>query len=177
MRTLGSTELKRLHRSWRRRTPGRVGLILDDVQNPFNVGAIIRTAAAFRVEDLWLVGSSETPAHEKVRKTALGSERFVPYRSVDSIEQAISEARARDYRIVGLELAESSTPIHQADLPGDTALIAGHEDRGISRRALAGCEEVVYIPQLGRIGSLNVAAAVAIATYELRRRRWASPED
>lgn len=172
MRTLSSTELKRLHRSWRRLTPGRVGLILDDVQNPYNVGAIIRTAAAFRIQDLWLAGSSATPEHEKARKIALGSERFVAYRSVDTIERAITEARADGYRIVGLELAESSIPIHQADLSDDTALVAGHEDRGLSSRCLVGCDEVIYIPQLGRVGSLNVAAALAIATYELRRRQW-----
>ena len=54
-RNLCGTELKRLHRDWRRRTEQRLGLLLDGVQNPFNVGAILRTAAAFSVDHLWLV--------------------------------------------------------------------------------------------------------------------------
>ena len=58
MKQLDGTGLKRLHRDWRRRTQARVGLILESVESPFNVGSIIRTAAAYRVEHLWLTGSS-----------------------------------------------------------------------------------------------------------------------
>ena len=61
MKQLGSTDLKRLHREWRRRTEGRVALLLDSVQTPFNVGAIERTAAAMRVDDVWLSGSTADP--------------------------------------------------------------------------------------------------------------------
>jgi tRNA (guanosine-2'-O-)-methyltransferase len=53
-------------------------------------------------------------------------------------------------------------------------LVVGHEDRGLSPETLAGCDAVTFIPQLGRIGSLNVATATAIALYELRRRDWAA---
>jgi tRNA G18 (ribose-2'-O)-methylase SpoU len=55
-RNLGSTDLKRLHREWRRQAPGRIALLLDSVATPANVGAIIRTAAALRVEEVWVCG-------------------------------------------------------------------------------------------------------------------------
>jgi tRNA (guanosine-2'-O-)-methyltransferase len=75
---------------------------------------------------------------------------------------------------VGLELAEGAQPIPDVTIAAEVALVVGHEDRGLSRVALARCDELVYIPQLGKIASLNVATATAIALYEVRRRAWSS---
>lgn len=172
-RTLQPTELKRLHRQWRRRTAGRVALVLEDVQNPFNVGAILRTAAAFSVEALWLVGSTPHPDQPKVAKTALGCERYLTVHRTDGVDAAVRAARDLGYRVVGIELATDARPLHEAVLGPEVALVVGHEDRGLSRDALDVCDEVAYVPLLGRVGSLNVAAATAVAVYEARRRAWA----
>jgi len=172
VKQLGSTDLKRLHREWRRRTAGRVALLLDSVQTPFNVGAIERTAAAMRVDDVWLSGSTADPDHDRTRKTALGSERFLTFHRVESAVAAAEAARAGGYRVIGIELAEDAVPLPDADLTGDVCLVVGHEDRGLSAAVLAACDQVAFIPQLGRIGSLNVATATAIALYEVRRRAW-----
>jgi tRNA (guanosine-2'-O-)-methyltransferase len=170
-RSLGGTELKRLHRDWRRRTPGRLGLLLDGVQNPFNLGSILRTAAAFSVDHLWLVGAP-SPTDTKVQKTALGSQRFCTWSTHDGPEAAVAAARTAGYRVVGVELAQGARPLHELDLVGDVALAVGHEDRGLSKALLASCDALGYVPQLGRIGSLNVATATAIACYEARRTAW-----
>jgi len=89
-RNLGDTELKRLHREWRHRTEGRVALLLDSVQTPYNVGAIVRTAAAERVAHVYLSGATVTPNHPKAHKLSMGSERFVEWsqfeRSVEAVE-------------------------------------------------------------------------------------------
>lgn len=171
MAQLDGTGMKRLHRSWRQRTTGRVALILDGVANPFNVGSIVRTAAAQRVDHLWICAGT-TPDHEKVDKTALGSTRYLSWTAIDSAETAVTAARANGYRIVGLELTSDASPLHDADLDGDIALVIGHEDRGISAATLSDCDAVAFIPQLGKIGSLNVAIATAIALYETRRSNW-----
>ncbi|MFN0090278.1 MAG: TrmH family RNA methyltransferase [Acidimicrobiales bacterium] len=171
-RSLNPTELKRLHREWRRRTSARTALLLDAVQTPYNVGSIVRMAAAYRVEQLWLAGGAETPAHPGARKTALGAERFVAWSVVDGAAQAVEEARAAGFRVVGVELAAGAAPLHELDLSGDVCLAFGHEDRGLSAAALAGCDAVGFIPQLGKVGSLNVAMSAAIALYELRRQEW-----
>jgi tRNA (guanosine-2'-O-)-methyltransferase len=171
-RSFSSTELKRLHRGWRRRTPGRLALLLDGVQNPFNVGSIIRTAAAMSVDQLWLAGHVPPPTDAKVAKTALGSQRFVPWTATTTSTEALTAARAAGYRLVGVELAVGSDPLHQADTTGDVCLVVGHEDRGLSKEALADCDQLAYVPQLGRIGSLNVATATAVALYEVRRTAW-----
>ena len=173
-RQLDPTGLKRLHRSWRRRATAPVALILDHVQSPFNVGAILRTAAAFRVDHLWLVGDTAAPTSAKTAKTALGSQRFVDWTWQDTAAVAASAARGDGYRVVGLELTDDAVPLPELPVEGPVCLVVGNEDRGLPAATLAACDAVTYIPQLGRIGSLNVATASAIALYELRRRDWAA---
>jgi tRNA (guanosine-2'-O-)-methyltransferase len=173
-RRLDSTGLKRLHRTWRRQATGQVGLLLDHVQSPFNVGSIVRTAAAFSVDHLWLVGDTASPAGTKTAKTALGSQRFLEWTWYDTMAEAAATARTDGYRVVGLELADDAVPLPQLAVDGPTCIVLGHEDRGLPPASLAQCDAVAFIPQLGRIGSLNVATAAAIALYEVRRRQWAT---
>ena len=176
-RQLDSTGLKRLHRTWRRRPAGRVGLLLDNVQSPWNVGSILRTAAALKVDHLWLAGHTASPDDTKTGKTALGSQRFVEWSTHDAVPGAVDAARAAGYRIVGIELTDDATPLPSLAIDGPVCLMVGHEDRGLPPASLALCDDVSFIPQLGRIGSLNVATATAIALYEVRRRSWTEPGD
>jgi tRNA (guanosine-2'-O-)-methyltransferase len=169
---LDSTGLKRLHREWRRRTEGRLALVLDNVTTTFNVGSILRTAAALRVEHLWLAGDSATPSHPKVRRVALGSDRYVPWSLVPSATEAIAAARTDGFAIVAMELAHGAIALHELALAGPACLVVGHEDRGLAPETLAACDHVAFLPQLGKVGSLNVATATAIALYEFRRREW-----
>ncbi len=174
-RNLGSTELKRQHRAWRRRTEGRVGLVLDAVQNPFNLGSIARLAGAYKVEHGWVVGAGPTPfAGTKVQKTAMGTERLVTWSAVEHTEDATTAARAAGFQLIGLELGEGAQPLFDLDLRGAVCLVVGHEERGLSIAALKACDRVGFLPLLGRVGSLNVATATGIALYELRRQDWMS---
>ncbi|MDH4148426.1 MAG: TrmH family RNA methyltransferase [Acidimicrobiia bacterium] len=173
-RSLGPTELKRLHRSWRRRTSGRVALLLDGVQNPFNIGAIARSAAAYGVQRAWLVGGDSSLRSPKVQKTALGTERYVAWERADELGGALAAARADGYRLVGLELAAGAQPLFEADLAGDVCLVIGHEERGLSAAGAQACEALVYLPLVGRVGSLNVATATSMALYECRRQEWSA---
>lgn len=170
-RNLNGTELKRLHREWRRRTDARLALLLDGVQNPFNLGSILRSAAAYGIEHLWLVGSP-SPNDAKVQKTALGSQKFVQWTHCDTSVEALAAARAAGYRIVGIELAEGALPLQEVDLDGDVCLAVGHEDRGLSKDLLAGADALAFLPQVGKIGSLNVAQATTVALWEARRNDW-----
>jgi tRNA (guanosine-2'-O-)-methyltransferase len=172
VRQLDSTGLKRLHREWRRRTPGRLALVLDDVQSPFNVGSIVRTAAAYRVEDVWLSGRTPSLDVPKVGKTALGCERYLRWSSCATPDEAFAAARGTGYQVVGLELAQGAVPLHAAELAADVCLVIGHEDHGLKATTLDACDLVAFVPLLGRIGSLNVATATAIAMYEVRRQAW-----
>ncbi len=171
-KNLNPTEVKRLQREWRRRTERPLALLLDSVQTPYNVGAILRTAAAYRVDHLWLAGATATPDHPGSRKTSLGTERLVPWSVVATAAEGAASARALDMEVVGLELAAGSEPLGEIHFGGGTCLVIGHEDRGLSAAALGICDRFAYVPTPGKVGSLNVATATAIALFELRRQEW-----
>ena len=176
-RALSGTEAKRLHREWRRRTSSRVALLLDGVQQPFNVGSIVRTAAAFRAEHLWIAGAGAvTPDHPKSRKTSLGTERLLPWSVWPDVREAVEDARAAGFGVVGVELATEATPLTDVVFDGPVCLVVGHEERGLSKAAIALCDAVGFVPTPGKVGSLNVAVATGIALYEVRRREWVSGE-
>ncbi len=165
------TELKRLHRDWRRSVDVDIALILDGVQNPYNLGAIYRSAAAYKVDELIRVPPTIEPTHPKVSKTALGSQRLVPDHLVDSGVEAVTSQRAAGRQVVALELTESATPLFDLDLSSRVCLVVGHEERGVHRETLAVVDHVAYLPQLGKIGSLNVAHSVTAALYEVLRQQ------
>jgi tRNA (guanosine-2'-O-)-methyltransferase len=168
---LTGTGLKRLHREWRRRKAARLALMLEAVDSPFNVGSIVRTAAAMAADDLYLVRVGAAPNSPKVQKAAMGTQRYLRWRDFGTVADAVAQARADGYLVVGLELAEGAQPLADLDAAGDVCLVLGHEDRGLSRDALAACDAVAFIPQFGRVGSLGVAAAAAVGAYEVRRQQ------
>ena len=139
-RALGSTELKRLHRDWRRRAPGRLALLLDSVATPFNVGSIVRTAAAMRVDDIWITGQTALETHASTQKTALGSQRFVTFHHEAEPAAAVAAARAAGYRVVGVELADGALPLHEADLTGAVLRGADLSGADLKRAMLVGAD-------------------------------------
>jgi tRNA (guanosine-2'-O-)-methyltransferase len=169
---LSNTDLKRLHREWRKRGTNRLGIIIEGVQGPYNIGSIIRSSAAERVDFAWFISGSTTPRNPKTGKTALGTDRYVKWAESPDVEQAIKSAQSEGYSVVGLELTHDAIPIHDADLNTDICFLIGHEDRGVSKRALELCDLITFIPQLGKVGSLNVSIAASIAFYEMRRQGW-----
>jgi len=174
-RQLRPVEVKRLNREWRRATEGRLALLLDSVAQPFNVGSIIRSAAAFGAGHLWLCGSTAPLGHPGVGKTALGTQRLVEATQEPDPVAAAKAASAAGLRVVAVELATGAVPLPEAPLDGDVCLALGNEDRGCTAALLAVADAITYIPQSGRVGSLNVAVAAAIAMAEARRRGWAAP--
>ncbi|HJE61330.1 MAG TPA: TrmH family RNA methyltransferase [Nocardiopsis listeri] len=169
---LRPTDVKRLNRQWRRRTEGRLSLMVESVTQPFNLGSILRTCATLGVDRLWLTGNSADPDDPKVGKTALGTGAKVPHERLATTAEALEAARADGYKVVALELAKGAVPLHAAPFEPDVCLAVGAEDHGCSPALLNGADAITYIPQIGRVGSLNVAVATAIALTEARRREW-----
>lgn len=173
MNQLDGTGLKRLHREWRRRTDGRVALLLDGVASTYNVGSILRTAAAERIEHLWFTSTSTLPKAPGVAKTALGTDRYLTWTAGGTGAECAAEIKAAGWQLVGVELTSEALPLHELSLAaGPVCLAIGHEDRGLTPSTLEACHAVGYVPQLGRVGSLNVAVATALAIYETRRQEW-----
>ncbi len=173
---LTPTELKRLHRDRRRTTDLRLSLILDGVQKPFNVGAILRSAAAYKAETIWFVPPSATPDEPKVAKTALGCDRLLTWSQIPTGVEAVAAAKAAGYVTVAIELTTSAQPLFDIDLGPAVCLVLGHEERGVKKDTLSMVDHIGYLPQLGKVGSLNVAQAGTVALYEVARQRWSADD-
>src|SRR3954468_22612604 len=167
---LDGTGLKRLHRAWRHKTDRKVALILEGVQSPYNVGSIVRTAAAYRVGHVWIAGNTAAPDAAAVRKTGLGTERYLTWTAVERGVDAVTAAKAAGYEVLAVELTDGATALHERSLGAAVCLVLGHEDHGVSAAVLDAVDGTVFLPQLGRVGSLNVATAAALAIYETRRQ-------
>ena len=176
-RQLDPTGVKRLNRTWRRAAHTRIALLLDSVTQPFNVGSIVRSAAAFGAERLWLAGNTAPPTHPAAQKTALGTGRLLEWEVADSAAAAVKAASDAGFQVVAVELTADAVPLHEVALERDVCLAIGNEDHGCSPAVLAAVDAVTYIPQPGRVGSLNVAVAAAVVLAEIRRRDWGSAPD
>lgn len=172
MKKLGPTDLKRLHREWARRSTARVALLLEGVTSPYNVGTIARTAAAFKVEHLYLGGGTTSPGMAKAAKTAAGAERYLSWSTFERGPEAADAAREDGFAVVGLEPTEHAVPLFQLSVGPNACIAVGSEDHGLTAGTLAACDAVAFIPQLGRGAGLDVATAAALALFEVRRRDW-----
>jgi tRNA (guanosine-2'-O-)-methyltransferase len=175
--SLSPTELKRLHRQWRRRSEFRLALVLDGVQNPFNVGTLLRSAAAWRAESIWLVPPTPEPSHPKVAKTALGCDRLVAWTTVPTGVEAVTAAQQAGFRVVAVELTSDARPLFELDLGPAVCLVLGHEERGVAKDTLRRVDATGYLPLTGKVGSLNVAQAGTAALYEAARQNWTDRPD
>jgi 23S rRNA (guanosine2251-2'-O)-methyltransferase len=145
-------------------------LFLDGITDPHNLGSLLRSAdgAGF--------GGVVIPAHRSVsvtgavRRVSAGAAEVVPVARVRNLNQAIDEAKQKGLWILGLD-EKAGVSIWSTDLATPpVGLVLGSEDRGISLKTRERCDELVSIPRRGRIGSLNVAVAGAIAMFEVARR-------
>ena len=178
---LDPTGLKRLHRTWRQLPAPRLALICENLNSPYNVGSIARTAAAYRVDHLWLTGSTPGFDQTATQKVALGTDRFIESSAVPTGADAVAQAQAAGYVCIAIELATHSVPLFtlEAELGPTTevCLILGHEGHGINAKTLQLVDRVAYLPLAGKVGSLNVAVAAAIAMAEVRRWCWQNPHE
>lgn len=148
----------------------RLWLVLDNIRSALNVGSLFRSADAFRLGGICLCGYTAGPENRDVRKSALGAEDSVPYRTFASTEDCLRTLKAEGYHILALEQTDASQALSAYRLPPTpSALVLGNEVDGVAPEALALCDAAVEIPQAGIKHSLNVAVAGGIALWELTK--------
>ena len=148
-------------------------LVLDGIEDPQNLGAILRSAEAAAVDGVIRQTRRAAPLG-RVAKTSAGALTHVRLASVVNIARAVTELEKAGIWTVGLE-ADGDDLYDGVDLTLPTALVLGSEGRGLRRLVRERCDRVVSIPLLGHVNSLNVAVAAGIALFEaVRQRRQAS---
>ena len=146
----------------------RVILVLDQLSDPHNVGAILRTAAAFGVTAVVVQDRHAPPQSGALAKAASGALDIIPYVEVVNIARALDELAEHGFWRIALA-GDGESNLAEAVPAGDVALVLGSEGSGIRRLVREHCESSAFIPISRTMESLNVSNAAAIALYELRR--------
>jgi 23S rRNA (guanosine2251-2'-O)-methyltransferase len=145
-------------------------LVLDQIQDPHNLGAILRTADAVRVDGVVLPRRRSAPLSGVVAKTSAGAIYFLPLADVPNLARALDEIRRTGIWIVGLDERAEKTPFG-VDLTVPLALVVGSEGSGLRRLTRERCDILVRLPMAGHVGSLNASVAAGIALFETMRQR------
>lgn len=145
-------------------------LLLDGVSDVRNFGAIARTCECAGAGALILPAKGGAAVNQDAIRTSAGALLRIPACRVPNLRTAIFYLRESGFTIIGT-VAKQNKTLYEADFCRPTALIMGAEGKGISRGIMDLCDELVSIPQLGEIGSLNVSAAAAVVLYEAVRQR------
>ena len=144
-------------------------MILDNLTDPHNFGAIIRTAELNGVDGIIIPKRNSVTINETVSKTAAGAIEYVKVAKVTNLNVAIEELKKHNIWIYGLDM-EGST-IYETDLKGAIAIIVGSEGDGMRKSVRENCDFIISIPMYGKINSLNASVASGIAMYEASRQR------
>ena len=150
-------------------------VVLDGVEDPHNLGAIVRTAHAAGADAVVIPDRRATGVTEVVTKAAAGALEYLPLVRTGNIRHGLEKLKQRGFWIYGLD-ERGDQLYHETDYASPAVFVLGGEGRGLHQNVRAHCDLVVRIPMAGPIASLNVSVAAGVVLFEWRRRRQRSPE-
>ena len=146
-------------------------VVLDELQDPHNVGAIIRSAAAFGALAVVIPEHNQSPITGTVIKTSAGMVFRIPVVKVGNINQSIRTLKDNDFTVSGL-IMEGTTKLKNIDFKGKNVYVVGNESEGIRAKTLELCDITLSIPMDKRCESLNAATAASVVLYEYSRQNF-----
>jgi 23S rRNA (guanosine2251-2'-O)-methyltransferase len=150
-------------------------LILDCVQDPHNLGAILRTADGAGVHAVVAPKDKAVGITETVRRISVGAADHVPFVQVTNLARTMEKLKAAGVWLVGTSDHASSKSIYELDLKGPLGIVMGSEDKGMRRLTMEGCDFLASIPMAGKVGCLNVSVATGVCLFEALRQRKPAP--
>ena len=151
---------------------GALVVALDEIQDPQNFGAVIRSAVAMSASAIVWPEHRSAPLSPSTFRASAGAIEHATLCRVSSLPPALDDLRQRGLAVVGLDMT-GTTSIDQVDLTGPVALVVGAEGKGLRKTVKRSCDTLARLPMPGPIDSLNASVAVAIALYECVRQRGA----
>jgi 23S rRNA (guanosine2251-2'-O)-methyltransferase len=145
-------------------------LILDSIQDPRNLGACLRSANAASVDCVVINKDRSAPINSLVHKASAGAINQINIFQVTNITRTIKELQKNEIWVLGLD-GLSNNSLYEANLCEPIALVIGSEGKGLRKLIKTSCDELINIPMLGNVESLNVSVATGIALFESRRQR------
>ncbi len=145
-------------------------LVMEDIHDPHNVSAILRSADAAGVMEIQLVYVNET-FPKLGKKSSASAVKWIAKRKFKSMKECCDTLHTEGWKIYATRLEDRSESLFDVDLSGKTALIFGNEHRGVSAQAVKYADGLLRIPMMGMIQSLNVSVACAVCLYEALRQR------
>ena len=145
-------------------------IVCDEISDPHNLGAIIRTAECVGVHGIIIPKRRSAGLTAIVAKTSAGAVSYMPVARVANIPSLLKDLKKQGVWVFGTA-ADGNTTLYNADLKGPAAIVIGSEGSGMSRLVSENCDFLVSIPMKGKISSLNASAAAAILLYEAVRQR------
>lgn len=146
-------------------------LVLDGIEDPHNLGAILRTCDASGVDGVIIPKNRSVGLNSTVAKVSTGAIEHVKVCEVTNITQTLKTLKEKGYWVVGAELTDKSRDYRSVSYDMPVALILGSEGKGISRLVLEQCDFIVQIPMFGHVNSLNVSVSCGIIIYEIIKYR------
>ena len=144
-------------------------ILLDKIEDPHNLGAIIRSAESFGFDGVIIPEHRSAKVTPTVYKTSAGAINNIKVVMVTNLNQTIENLKENGFWIYGLA-GEASENIAQTNLTGKVGLVVGNEGDGLSRLVRENCDVLVKIPMLGKVNSLNASVASALSMYEVLRQ-------
>ena len=145
-------------------------VILDHLEDPHNLGAIIRTSEAAGVSGIIIPKDRGVSINATVIKTSTGAIDNIPISMVTNLSNTISDLKKNGFWIVGTDMV-NSTDYREIDYSGKIALVIGNEGSGMSRMVRESCDFIARIPMYGKVNSLNASVAAGIMIYEVVRQK------
>lgn len=145
-------------------------LILDKIEDPHNLGAIIRTAECMGVHGVIIQKRNACQITDTVEKTAAGATSFVKVARVTNITETIKYLKEKGLWIYGLDM-DGESNIYDTDFSGAVGIVVGNEGTGMTRLVKENCDVIVKIPMFGKINSLNASVSAAMCVYEVTRKK------